>query len=81
MKATLERLVGEHGAPKVIRSDNGKEFTAVKVTKWMTDKIARGPVAKASPQQDCFIERLNGTMRRSSCWTGSGFTTCSRPGS
>jgi putative transposase len=61
---TLERLFTEHGAPDCIRSDNGKEFVAGSVTSWLTEHgVEAVPVAKASPQQNCYVERFNGTMR------------------
>lgn len=61
---TLDRLFTEHGAPGCIRSDNGKEFVANTVTAWLTERgVEAVPVAKASPQQNCYVERFNGTMR------------------
>lgn len=51
MRRALERLIDEHGAPKVIRSDNGKEFIATKLARWLGDQgIAAAPVAKANAQ-------------------------------
>jgi len=63
--AHLEELFERHGAPQAIRSDNGREFIASSVVEWLA---ARGVevvfIEKASPQQNPFIERFNGTMRR-----------------
>ncbi len=62
--ATLERLFDEHSAPVLIRSDNGKEFVAATVVSWLNDRgVTAVPVAKGSPQQNCYVERFNGTMR------------------
>ncbi len=64
VKTALERLFAEHGKPEVIRSDNGKEFTAATLTAWLAEEgVTAVQVAKASPQQNCYIERFNGTMR------------------
>ena len=65
VRNTIERLIARHGAPKVIRSDNGKEFISTTVIARLAEHgIAAAPVAKGSPQQNCYIERFNGTMRR-----------------
>ena len=61
---TLHRLIGVHGQPAVIRSDNGREFTATSLLTWLGEQdIAHAPIAKGSPQQNCYVERFNGTMR------------------
>ena len=61
----LERLFAKHGKPKIIRADNGREFIADILTAWLTEQGVRAAfIEKASPQQNCFIERFNGTMRR-----------------
>lgn len=64
VKTTLERLFDQHGRPALIRSDNGKEFTAAELTTWLTEQgVSAVQVAKASPQQNCYVERFNGIMR------------------
>ena len=64
VKTTLERLFTEHGRPELIRSDNGKEFTSTELISWLAEQgVTAVQVAKASPQQNCFVERFNGIMR------------------
>ncbi len=61
----LERLFASHGKPKEIRSDNGREFIAASVIEWLDAQDVEAVfIEKASPQQNPFIERFNGTMRR-----------------
>lgn len=61
----LERLFDQHGKPAFIRADNGREFIADTVQEWLAAQQVRPVyVAKASPQQNCYIERFNGSMRR-----------------
>jgi transposase InsO family protein len=62
------RVVGQlfatYGAPKVIRSDNGREFTADTVVEWLGGQgVEAAFIEKASPQQNPYVERFNGTMR------------------
>ena len=60
----LERLFEQHGVPRGIRSDNGREFIAATVMEWLSERgVEPIFVEKASPQQNSFIERFNGTMR------------------
>jgi putative transposase len=60
----LTTLFDSLGPPEVIRSDNGKEFTAATVTDWLgTRGVTAAFIEKASPQQNCYVERFNGTMR------------------
>jgi transposase InsO family protein len=64
VRAALEKMFAVHGRPAIIRSDNGREFAADSLVNWLTDqKITAAFVAKASPQQNCYVERFNGTMR------------------
>lgn len=58
------RRLGSGLSPEMIRSDNGKEFTSSELVTWLaTQGIAAVQVAKASPQQNCYVERFNGIMR------------------
>ena len=58
--ATLERLFEEYSAPVLLRSDSGKEFVAATVVSWLNGRgVTAVPVAKRSPQQNCYIERFN----------------------
>lgn len=61
----LERLLTQRGRPEIIRSDNGREFSSAELVTWLTkeQKVTPAFIAKASPQQNCFVERFNGTMR------------------
>jgi transposase InsO family protein len=60
----LEHLFEIHGKPEMIRSDNGREFIAAAVKDWLRDEgVTPVFVAKASPQQNCYVERFNGSMR------------------
>lgn len=46
----LERMVAEHGAPAFIRSDNGPEFIAMAIRKWLADSgIETLYIAPGSP--------------------------------
>jgi transposase InsO family protein len=53
-----------YGKPAYIRSDNGAEFTAAKVMRWLRDQ-AIGPafIAPGSPWQNGFVESFNGKLR------------------
>lgn len=49
----------------MIRADNGREFIADALLDWLGEQQVRGVfIAKASPQQNGYIERFNGTMER-----------------
>lgn len=62
--AHLEQLFAAHGCPSMIRSDNGREFTAESVQTWLKGQgVDPVFIAKASPQQNCYVERFNGSMR------------------
>jgi putative transposase len=62
--AQLERLFDEHGKPKVLRSDNGREFIAETLGEWLAEQgVKTAFIEKGSPQQNAFVERFNGTMR------------------
>ena len=61
----LDKLFDAHGKPKLIRADNGREFIAEVVKDWLGDQgVYPAHIEKASPQQNCYIERFNGSMRR-----------------
>jgi transposase InsO family protein len=64
VKTALERLFHEHGRPELLRSDNGREFVAAELVSWLGEQgVTAVQVAKASPQQNCYVERFNGVMR------------------
>jgi putative transposase len=61
----LTKLFQTHGHPQAIRSDNGREFIATSVVSWLAAYGVQPVfIEKASPQQNPFVERFNGTMRR-----------------
>lgn len=63
--AHLEKLFETHGTPSAIRSDNGREFIASTVIDWLRDHgVEPVFIEKGCPQQNPFVERFNGTMRR-----------------
>jgi transposase InsO family protein len=65
VRRTLTRLFAARGKPRLMRSDNGREFIADTVVTWLTEQgVTAAFVEKGSPQQNCYVERFNGTMRR-----------------
>lgn len=60
----LSRLMRLYGKPAYVRSDNGAEFTAAAVMRWLRD-AAIGPafIAPGSPWQNGFVESFNGKLR------------------
>ena len=60
----LEQLVEVHGAPGVIKSDNGPEFVARKVQEWMAERgVAARFIEPGSPWQNGHNESFNGVFR------------------
>lgn len=61
---TLSRLMKIHGKPRYIRSDNGAEFTATAVMRWLRDQNV-GPafIAPGSPWQNGYVESFHGKLR------------------
>jgi putative transposase len=60
----LERLVGTHGAPQFIRSDNGPECIALAVRGWLAQHQTRTLyIDPGCPWQNGYGERFNGTVR------------------
>lgn len=65
VRRVLEKVFAKRGKPEFIRSDNGREFIAGSLVAWLKEQgVTAAFVAKASPQQNPFVERFNGTMRR-----------------
>lgn len=61
---TLSRLMRLYGKPAFVRSDNGAEFTAAKVMRWLRDaSIGPAFIAPGSPWQNGFVESFNGKLR------------------
>lgn len=60
----LEQAIEKYGKPKFIRSDNGPEFISKRFQLWMRDnQITWNKIQKGKPQQNCFVERFNRSMR------------------
>ena len=60
----LADLFVEHGAPVYIRSDNGPEFTAELIRKWLA-RVDVGTlfIAPGSPWENGYVESFNGKFR------------------
>lgn len=62
--AVLQRLVKERGAPQRLRSDNGPEFIALRLQKWLKQAGMETLYIKpGSPWQNGFEESLNNRVR------------------
>ncbi len=62
--AWLERAIREHGAPDYLRSDNGLEFIAREVQRWLAEKkIKTIYIDPGSPWQNGFVESFHGRFR------------------
>lgn len=61
---TLSRLMRLYGKPQFIRSDQGAEFTATAVMRWLRDQQV-GPafIPPGKPWHNGFIESFNGKLR------------------
>lgn len=71
----LKRAIEEHGAPKFLRSDNGPEFIAREVQRWLSEnQIKTIYIDPGSPWQNGFVESFHGRFRdeclnREQLWT------------
>lgn len=60
----LDRLIVEHGKPKMIVSDNGSEFTSNAILGWADRaRVEWHYIAPGKPMQNGFIESFNGRLR------------------
>jgi putative transposase len=60
----LEQLVAMHGAPTMLRCDNGPEFVAQALVQWCAQHgILLHHIQPGKPNQNAFIERFNKTYR------------------
>ena len=60
----LSRLVSERGAPRYLRSDNGPEFVARALLKWIVDQgIETALIDPGKPWQNGVDESFNGKFR------------------
>lgn len=72
---TLTRLMRLYGRPVFIRSDNGAEFTAIRVMKWLRDhNIGPAFIRPGSPWQNGYVESFNGKLR-DECLNREWFTS------
>ena len=61
---SMKMLVGKRGMPKHIRSDNGPEFAANAVKKWLSDeRCGTIYIEPGSPWENAYIESFNGKFR------------------
>src|SRR5579863_5106113 len=61
----LKRIITRRGKPKVIRVDNGPEFTSKEFELWCREQgIIIQYIQPERPMQHGFIERFNGSYRR-----------------
>jgi putative transposase len=62
--SVLEYLFMVRGVPKFIRSDNGPEFIADAIKKWLKrNHVERLYIAPGSPWENGYIESFNGKLR------------------
>jgi len=73
--AWLQKAIGQHGAPEHLRSDNGSEFIAKIVQRWLkANAIKTIYIEPGSPWQNGFVESFHGRFRdeclnREQLWT------------
>jgi transposase InsO family protein len=61
---TLQYLFAVRGAPEHIRSDNGPEFIAKELQRWLEQASVRTLyIQKASPWENGYVESFNGKLR------------------
>jgi len=71
----LQKAIGQHGAPEFLRSDNGSEFIAKIVQRWLKEhSIKTIYIEPGSPWQNGFVESFHGRFRdeclnREQLWT------------
>jgi putative transposase len=71
----VKTAIAQHGAPEFIRSDNGSEFIAKDLQRWLAkEKIKTIYIEPASPWQNGFVESFHGRFRdeclnREQLWT------------
>ena len=61
---TLQYLFAVRGAPEHLRSDNGPEFVAKEIQRWLGRASVRTLyIQKASPWENGYVESFNGKLR------------------
>jgi len=60
----LDRLAMQRGLPRVIRTDNGKEFCGKAMVAWAHDKgVALRLIEPGKPNQNAYVESFKGRLR------------------
>jgi putative transposase len=60
----MDRLALSRGLPKVIRSDNGKEFCGKAMVNWAHERgVQLRLIEPGKPNQNAYIESFNGRLR------------------
>ena len=71
----LDRLAWYRGLPKVIRTDNGKEFTGKAMLTWAHERgVTLKLIEPGKPNQNAYIESFNGRLR-DECLNDHWFTS------
>ena len=61
----MKQLIGQHGAPRYIRSDNGPEFVANLMRDWLENEgIKTLYIDPGSPWQNGYVESFHDKFRR-----------------
>jgi putative transposase len=64
VRTTLEYLFALRGAPQYLRSDNGPEFVATAIQKWLKESgVETLYIAPGSPWENAYIESFNSRLR------------------
>ena len=64
VRLTLEYLFAVRGAPAHLRSDNGPEFVANAIQRWLEQaSVSTLYIQKASPWENGYVESFNGRLR------------------
>ena len=60
----LHHIIDQRGAPEYLRSDNGPEFVAQTVQRWLQEQqVQTAYIAPGSPWQNAYGESFNGRLR------------------
>jgi putative transposase len=60
----MDRLAATRGLPKIIRSDNGKEFCGKAMVAWAHERgVQLRLIEPGKPNQNAYIESFNGRLR------------------
>ena len=63
VKEILQEVMMRHGTPEYLRSDNGSEFVADELRKWLSEMgVTPAYILPGSPWENGYVESFNGTM-------------------